>query len=105
MNFSILIKKLIDLGMSLIPLLGVIAFLVFIFGVARYIRATGDEKDIQSKKNFLIWGVVGLFVIFSIWGIITYIKGEFGFGGEVGIPQLPGGGVSDTNIIWGDQVK
>ncbi len=88
MDFKGLVDLFIDLGQSLIPLLAVVAFLIFIWGTARFIRASADDKDFGEKKKFLIWGVVGLFVLVTIWGIISFLKGEFGFG-EVKIPQLP----------------
>ena len=101
MNFSTLVAHFIDLGQSIIPFLAVVAFLIFILGVARFIRASGDDKDFDDKKKFLIWGVVGMFVMFTIWGIITFLKSEFGFSGEVGIPQLKTTGESvNSNIIF-----
>ena len=98
-TFADLIQFFIGLGLKLIPLLGVIALLVFVLGVGRFIKSTQNEKEIEKTKNLLIWGVVGLFVLFTIWGIVTFIRAEFGFGGEVGIPQFNTTGTSvDSNI-------
>jgi len=83
-----LIEWLINIGLVVIPFLGTVAFLVFVLGVARFIKAAGNEKEIKDSKNLLIWGVIGLFVMVTIWGIITFFKGEFGFTGGVGIPQI-----------------
>lgn len=87
------VKGIIELftliGLRLIPFLGVLAFLVFVWGVARYIKSAGNEKEIKDSKNLLIWGVVGLFVLVTIWGIIAFLRSEFGFGsGGLGIPQI-----------------
>mgnify|MGYP001613989596 CR=1 FL=1 len=87
-NLSSVIYKIAELGQDLIPLLAVIAFLLFILGVARFIRASANDKDFDEKKKFLIWSVIGMFVLVTIWGIISFLKGEFGFG-SIGIPQLP----------------
>lgn len=78
----------IDIGTRLIPLLGAIAFMVFIYGVAKFIRSAGSEKDLKDSKNILIWGIVGLFILITIWGIISFIRSEFGFGSDVIIPQI-----------------
>ncbi|HEY4515711.1 MAG TPA: hypothetical protein VJH67_00810 [Candidatus Paceibacterota bacterium] len=88
-NFTQLVNKFIDLGGAAIPLIVAIAFLLFVWGVAGFIRSTGSDTDMQKKKGILIWGVVGLFVIFTIWGIISFLRTEFEFGGGVIIPQLP----------------
>ena len=82
------IKLSTDLGLKAISLLGVIAFLIFVFGVAKFIRSTGDEKAVKDGKSILIWGVVALFVLFTVWGIVSFLQGEFGFGSDVGIPQV-----------------
>lgn len=85
-----IINMFIDIGLRIIPLLGAIAFLIFVWGVVRFIRSAGNEKETKDSKNMLIWGVIGLFVLVSIWGIIAFLSGEFGFGdGSPGIPQIP----------------
>jgi hypothetical protein len=87
-NLTGIINIFTDIGLSLIPLLGAVAFLVFVWGVARFIKSSGSEKEIKDSKNLLIWGVVGLFILVTIWGIISFMKNEFGFGSDVGIPQI-----------------
>lgn len=77
-----------DIGLKIIPLLGVIAFLFFVYGVARYIKSAGSEKEIKDSKNLLIWGVVGLFIMVTIWGIIAFLSSELGFGSTPLIPQI-----------------
>lgn len=81
-----IVKLFIEIGLRIIPFLGMVAFLVFVFGVARFIKAAG-EKEVKDSKNILIWGIIGLFVLVTIWGIVAFISGEFGFGG--GRPAIP----------------
>lgn len=88
MTITKIINMFTALGLQIIPFLGALAFLVFVWGVARFINAAGNEKELKDSKNILIWGVVGMFVLFSIWGIITFVRGEFGFSGKLGIPQI-----------------
>ncbi len=89
MDLTGIIGLFIKIGLRVIPLLGAIAFLVFVWGVARYIKSAGSEKEIKDSKNILIWGLIGLFVLVSIWGIIAFLRNEFNFGGgEFGIPQI-----------------
>jgi len=83
-----IINLFIDIGLKVIPFLGAVAFLVFVWGVARFIKSTGSEKEVKDSKNLLIWGVIGLFVLITIWGIISFMKNEFAFGSDVGIPQI-----------------
>lgn len=48
------------------------AVVAFFFGVARFIWGLreGKEADITNGKQFMIWSLVGLFVMFSVYGII-----------------------------------
>jgi hypothetical protein len=67
---------------TLIPLAFALCLFYFFWGVAKYIRegATSD-KAAEEGKRIMIWGVVGLFVAFSIWGIISFIKSELNIPG------------------------
>lgn len=88
MTLSGVIDMFVDIGQRIIPLLGAVAFLLFIYGVARFIRSSGSEKELKDSKNIIIWGIVGLFVLMSVWGIISFMKSELGFGSGVIIPQI-----------------
>ena len=89
-NLTEIIGLFTSIGLSIIPFLGAVAFLVFVWGVARFIRSAGNEKEIKDSKNLLIWGVIGLFVLVTIWGIISFLQTEFGFdsGEKPFIPQI-----------------
>ena len=63
---------------ALLPIAFSLCLLYFFWGIAKYIRNAGDEKAIEQGKETMIWGVIALFVVFSIWGIIRFIGGEFG---------------------------
>jgi hypothetical protein len=63
----------------LIPLAFSLCLFYFFWGIAKYIRTgAGDEKTAKEGKEMMIWGVVGLFIAFSIWGIISFMKSELG---------------------------
>ena len=61
----------------LIPLAFALALFYFFWGVAKYIRSgAGGEKAAEEGRQIMIWGIVGLFIAFSIWGIIAFIQKE-----------------------------
>jgi hypothetical protein len=63
----------------LIPLAFALCLLYFFWGVVKYIRTgAGSDKGAEEGKRIMIWGIVGLFVAVSIWGIITFIQSELG---------------------------
>jgi len=62
------LKKLLDL---LIPIAITLALLFFIWGLAQFILASGDEEKKKEGKQRMIWGIIALFVIVSVWGIVA----------------------------------
>ena len=76
------------------------ALAAFFFGMVKFILASrdGDSTQINNGKQFMLWGVIALFVMFSVWGIVNYAQRIFGFtSNEITIPQIvPKGGTGST---------
>ena len=64
-----------------VPLAFMLALLFFFWGVAKYIWSESNE-DKGKGKQIMVWGVVALFVMSSIWGLVSFIRGELGVGEE-----------------------
>ena len=73
----------------LVPLVFSLAFLLFLWGVFQYFisGATNEEKRDEGKK-FVMWGIIGFVLMFSIWGIVNLIINSLGFDTRTR-PQLP----------------
>lgn len=63
---------------SVVPLLISLSFLWFLFGLAEFIRSAGDTKALEEGRNKMLYGVIGLFVIFSIWALVGVLRKTFG---------------------------
>lgn len=74
----------------LIPLVGAIALLYFFWGLAKFILAAGDEEERAKGKQIMIWGIVALFVIVSVWGLVGWLGTALGVGtaGPSTIPNI-----------------
>ena len=80
-----------DLINSLIIIVGAIALLVFLWGLAKFImKVGGDEKAVADGKRLMIWGLVALFVMVSVWGLVNLIGDELIPGLDNSAPRLPG---------------
>ncbi|MEK7602134.1 MAG: hypothetical protein AAB472_01455 [Patescibacteria group bacterium] len=55
-----------------IPLLYAVAFLVFMFGAFRYFF-TGGEENREKGRAFLLWSIIGMVAIFSVWGVVNLL--------------------------------
>ncbi len=71
---------------SFIPLLFAIATFVFIYGVVKFI-GTEESAEKEDGRQFMIWGIVALAVMFSVWGLVKILGTTFGVNNI--IPQLP----------------
>jgi uncharacterized membrane protein YidH (DUF202 family) len=59
-------------------LLALGAFVLFVFGVVNFIRnAESDEKRSEGQKHML-WGIIGLVIIFGANAIIALIANTVG---------------------------
>jgi len=68
---------------TLVPLIFAAAFLVFIWGVFQYFILSKGSDDGQEKgRNLMIYGLIGFFVMVSVWGIINLLVGTFGLDAE-----------------------
>ena len=86
-DFKDVVCLVVDGINSLIPVVIGLTLLVFIWGLAKFILASGDEKKIDDGKSLMFWGIIGLFVMVSVWGIVNIVYGSF-FPGNIGIPLL-----------------
>lgn len=55
-----------------------VALLIFFWGIVQFISSeTADSKREDGKKKIL-WGLVGIFVMFSAYGLIGVVLRTFG---------------------------
>ncbi len=64
------IVPIVDRG--IIPFLYAIAFLFFLFGIARFFFSDSEENR-KKGKDFALYGILGFFVLFSVWGIVKLL--------------------------------
>ena len=76
---------------GIIQVLILLATVVFLLGIITYITAGGDEKKLSEGKKYMLWGIVGVFVMVAMWGIVMLIVNTFNLGGGQ-IPIGPGEG-------------
>jgi hypothetical protein len=51
-----------------------------------YIWNAGDEGKRKEGRGIMIWGVVALFVMVSIWGLVNFIGDAFGIEESPDVP-------------------
>jgi len=98
-NLSYFEQILITVGRivnGIIPILIGVALIVFFWGLIKYIRTSGEGH--QEGRRIMVAGLLALFVMVSVWGIVRLAQNVFlgGVGGEVFSPGIPRQGGSST---------
>lgn len=92
-NASTVITTIGTLINQIAPILFALAFVWFIWTIVKYIEAgTGDPKKQAEIRDSLIYMVIMLFVLVSVWGIVGMLQTTTGIGQEsaqtVKVPAL-----------------
>ena len=76
-NFKELVTNIIISGIlsPIVYLLIGLAVVVFVYGVFKFVKAEGDDK--QAGREFIIWGIIGIFVMVSVWGLVNILESTF----------------------------
>ena len=85
---SIISNTIMPILNIVVPLLIAVAVVVFLWGVVRYITAAGDEEKRKEARSTMIWGIVGLFVMVAVWGLVNVLISTFGL--TTTVPLTPG---------------
>ncbi len=72
---------------SIIPLLVTAAVIVFVYGVVNYIRNADSADQRKEGGMFMLYGVIALFVMVSIWALVGILGATLGV--DAVLPQLP----------------
>jgi hypothetical protein len=78
---------------KLVPLFISVAVVWFIWSVFQFTVAGNEEAKLKAKEH-IIWGIVGLFIMVSVWGLVAILQATFGTAGVTGtignqLPQIP----------------
>ncbi|MDP2676424.1 MAG: hypothetical protein Q8O83_01940 [bacterium] len=73
LQFVFIFNRLIVIFMAL-------GTVIFLWGVVSYVIAAGDEKKTTQAKSYMLYGIITLFVMVSVWGLVAVLQNTFGIG-------------------------
>ena len=77
MTIPVLLNKIATLILNPLIVLGFVVATVFLFyGIVQLIWGA-DGSDLDKKKQNVMYGVIGLFVMFSVYGILKITLATF----------------------------
>jgi uncharacterized membrane protein YidH (DUF202 family) len=72
---------------SVVPVLVGLAVVIFLFGVVKYIQAGDQAEKRDEGRQFMLYGIVALFVMVSIWGLVNVLSSTLSLSN--GLPSVP----------------
>lgn len=89
-NVSTLLASIGKLINTALPIVVGLALLGFFWGLAMFIFGANDEDKRKEGRSIMIWGVVALFVMVAVWGLVNFIGSAVGVTpGTAGTPTIP----------------
>lgn len=62
------------LNTVIVPVIFALAFVVFVWGVLNYFFLHGGEEAKRAEgRQFVLWGILGMVVLFSVWGFVNIL--------------------------------
>ncbi len=83
-----LLDWVIYIASRALPLLILAALVLFLFGIVKRFFGPNSGADRSEAGKFILWGIVALFVMVSVWGLVNLLKGSFNLDNE-NIPVAP----------------
>jgi hypothetical protein len=90
------VSKISDLFKAILPVLVALGVIYFIWGMVQYFIADSEEAK-KTGRDRIIYGIIGLAVIVSIWGLVAILNQTLGLGGTTGLSGVNAPDV--TNLI------
>ena len=67
------------LNTIVVPLIFAFAFAAFIWGVVNYFFFHGDDETRRGEgRQFIFWGILGMVVLLSVWGLVRLLLSTLG---------------------------
>ncbi len=66
-----------------------VAVLALLWGVVQYITKGDKPEERKKGGQFIMYGVIGLFVMISVWGLVAILSGTFFPSGPGTQPPVP----------------
>ena len=77
---------------TVIPALIALAFLVLVYGIFQNFFLGRDDEEAREKgKQLILYSVIGMLLIVSVWGIVALLSGALGLnqgGGGIVLPKI-----------------
>lgn len=72
-----------------VPFLVAIALVMFLAGIVKYVASGDNEEKKDAGKGLMIFGIIALFVMVGVWGLVKILYTTILPGKAFEVPNLP----------------
>ena len=73
-GFTGVINSILTILDLVVVLILALALVFFLWGVALFILNAGDPEGQSKGKNIMFWGIIALFVMVAVWGLVGFLQ-------------------------------
>lgn len=67
------------INIVIVPVIFALAFFVLVWGVISYFFLHGEDEGKRAEgKQFIFWGILGMVMLFSVWGFVNILLSTLG---------------------------
>jgi len=82
----------------LITVLFALAFVQFVIGLFKFFGNRDNAEDLETGKRHMLWGIVGMTIMISVFGIMSFLTNTIGVGNAGS--NLKTGGTGDVSGLF-----
>ena len=86
-GFAATVQYLLNI---IVPIVMTLALIYFFLGLAKYIYSASDDEKKGEGRNQMIYGVIALFVMATVWGLVGVLNQTFLGGTNTGPGSFEG---------------
>ena len=68
-NLAEFVHNFLDILTPVIFFVAGLGFFGMLVGILKYVGAGGDEERLGKAKQLVVYGLIGMFIMFSFWGL------------------------------------
>lgn len=84
-NINSVLSLITSVLNAIVPIIIALAVVWFLWGVFQYVIAS-DPEEKTGARNHMIWGIIGIFVMVSVWGLVNLLRDSFNLNNNVILP-------------------
>ncbi len=92
LTVTTLLGRIQGLLNTIIPFIIGLTVFVILWGIFTYVTHAAEEEKRAEARQFIIWGIIGVFFMLSIWGFVNLLLNSFDVRRDIqegDIPKVP----------------